>query len=860
MRLLILLAIAVRLAAQPTIGNVVIDNITSHGARATWTTTTGSMTSNRIRIGTSTGVYTTSWTPENTDFGSTDHGWFFNGLSPATNYFAVVCSTNGGGETCSSEQTFRTLMAESGNITVATLPTAVADLTPPTSFTTTYSVAADCSDLQSQLNTAAAQDGNNNYRVLIPASTVCGGRYSLPAKSGVNPNGTGWLVLTTDTTLPPVGTRVESTMIGNLARIVSNLIGVEYYQTTQPGSCTVGQVWVDSDSTTSSAYLYYCTATNTWTAQTPAGSGTSAPGTCTQGDFWWDSDEADQHQRLFLCQETNKPIRTYMEANANYEPYAALYGATSAKRWAVVGLRIERPRISTTYTDLLPTASGNGYEYFATNRCAIYTVPTNDRIIWDRLWIDGIGHPHRTLDSYCFAEGTNLVVRDSYFNEWNRWIPAGGFEWTPNTIFFRASGGPVLIQNNYFKNCHGITIFHSDDSAAGQVNDVTIKRNTFYEDPSHNRSIGSWGWWRRHMTEGKRGQRWLIEGNVYDGGWPANNQGATIGITPRPGGAPSRTNTNILADWTIQFNQFLFTPQAFIIAGHNDYSNHQILGATRLTIQNNLVYTTGESRTAATTGWPNGSSFAGQIANVGLGIENMSIRHNSFLNIKSPAGAANMLSHAWNQYNARLELSDNTYSVASSATTNYGVMIGGAYFGTDALQREWKSGDSAYSYTMAGNAMKYASGDANPYPSGNYRTTTLTDITNALYQNTLLGDEAAWRPKWNGILASSTARGSDGVESGVDWDGLDSAIGNARNLRVLSITSSAANVHYTAPDTTACTVEYGTSSSVFTGSRTTDTPAGSRFRTVALSGLTGGTTYYVRVYCARMLSTSFATL
>ncbi len=103
--------------------------------------------------------------------------------------------------------------------------------------------------------------------------------------------------------------------------------------------------------------------------------------------------------------------------------------------------------------------------------------------------------------------------------------------------------------------------------------------------------------------------------------------------------------------------------------------------------------------------------------------------------------------------------------------------------------------------------------------------------------------------KWLFLLAISiAAHGQFGA-----------AQGDARNLRVLAITSSAANVHYTAPDTTACTVEYGTSATVLTGSRIVDTPASSRFRTVALSGLTGGTVYYVRVYCNRMLSTSFTT-
>jgi hypothetical protein len=43
-----------------------------------------------------------------------------------------------------------------------------------------------------------------------------------------------------------------------------------------------------------------------------------------------------------------------------------------------------------------------------------------------------------------------------------------------------------------------------------------------------------------------------------------------------------------------------------------------------------------------------------------------------------------------------------------------------------------------------------------------------------------------------------------------------------------------------------------------TGTRVTDS-TGSRFRTKALTGLTGGTLYYFRVYCAKMTSSTFRT-
>jgi hypothetical protein len=96
--------------------------------------------------------------------------------------------------------------------------------------------------------------------------------------------------------------------------------------------------------------------------------------------------------------------------------------------------------------------------------------------------------------------------------------------------------------------------------------------------------------------------------------------------------------------------------------------------------------------------------------------------------------------------------------------------------------------------------------------------------------------------------------------AGADPDVIKAAYGEVYNLRALSITSSGATVAYTAPVAdTACVVEYGTSATAGTGTRVTDTPSGSRFRTKALTGLTTGTAYYARVYCSQMASVSFTT-
>ena len=107
-----------------------------------------------------------------------------------------------------------------------------------------------------------------------------------------------------------------------------------------------------------------------------------------------------------------------------------------------------------------------------------------------------------------------------------------------------------------------------------------------------------------------------------------------------------------------------------------------------------------------------------------------------------------------------------------------------------------------------------------------------------------------FRLKSSSLYASGGAgRGSDDKNLGADADAIDEAVGKVKNVRVREILSSGATLSYTAPDTDACSVEYGPSAAWGTGSRSSD-GGGYKGRNVTLGGLSGGTTYYYRVLCA----------
>lgn len=148
---------------------------------------------------------------------------------------------------------------------------------------------------------------------------------------------------------------------------------------------------------------------------------------------------------------------------------------------------------------------------------------------------------------------------------------------------------------------------------------------------------------------------------------------------------------------------------------------------------------------------------------------------------------------------------------------------------------------------MTNNATYDAGGGltGTGYPTGNLWPASLAAV--GFFDTTNLD----YRLKYSSTYAPSGA--------GANPDVIKAAYGEVYNLRTLSITGTGATVYYTAPDTSnSCTVEYGTSATAGTGSRVTDT-TGSRFRSKALTGLSGSTTYYIRVYCGQMTSSSFRT-
>jgi len=852
----------IALLAQPIISNAAVDNITAHGARFGWTTNVGASDS-RILVGV-TDPPTRSIVADGTS-SPTTHVWFASGLEADTLYYWRVCST-AGTEACTTSGTFTTLAAAPG---IATPPN------PPATFSTnypvingdSYNVAGDCHNLQSRIDLAASRDGSLNHEVVIPAGVVCVGRYDIPLKTGANPNGDGVVVIRGDAVMPPAGSRVTSDFANGYPTIISPYLLV-FYQTTAPGTCETGSIWVDSDAT--SNWVHYCTSPNVYTAKTvDTGSGHPSH-SCTADSWYRRTSVANLQEALWWCVTANTWVNVYVSGSNDFINFAALRSVNNVKGWRIAGVKIQALPEPSAYTDLLSRTSGSGDERGPRSFCLAYTQAGDNGVIFDRVWFEGQGFPHRQQEAICFADGTNIGVIDSYFNEINNWRPDNAGESTTHAIFFLNGPGPVIIRNNYFKNVGGFAVFVSDDNPLGQVNDVTIYRNDFFISPSMNQSepTGSRRYYFRHHVELKRGGRWAIVGNVFNGGFPSANPNASaIGITPRNGTATSlqcRTNQVGVFDLDVRSNKFLYVPQFLLLTGHNDTKNCNTLTTIRSRFDNNVVFTTGRSSTGVTNGI-NGWQYNGQVSEIGLGFEDFIFSNNIIREPTSACCNANFTTFGgnWSAYpNSRFEFENNIY-FGSNIGFQWSISVGGSgVYGTAALNDSIVP-NSTYSYRGNGRQFGQTGGVPNnaAFPSGNYNSQLVSDFATSFYRCTVCGDEAAWRPLYNSKFSgsSSVARGVDGRSAGPDFGQFDIDQGILYNLRALSVTSSSATVYWTAPDaTTACTLEYGTSSTPGTGVRVLDTPS-SRFRSVSLSGLSPATLYYSRVYCGRMISSSFQT-
>ena len=769
-----------------------------------------------------------------TDSGSsTAHSIPIGGLAGGTTYHYRINATNGGNTTTSADQTFDTTAVTP--ILSANLPTEFSTA-GPVSFTATATVST-CSGLQTQINTYSALDGNNNYRIDVSSSLSCEGQWTLPLKTGANPTGTGVIVIQSNGVYSPTGSRVGLT--DAVPTLIANRVSTRLLPSAPADCFFLGDFWWDDDAGVFA--LSKCTSTSpvTYVPITAAGSGTTVPATCTDGDWYYKTDVVDHNNRAFWCVGNNNYRQVlFVGDGAADTSYAALLVAANAKGYRVQGIKIATLGFPAAYTAQL---TQNTRTIGSVNRCLSSTPTTSTGIIFDRVIWDGIQFPYRTVYGLCPLDGVSNAVINSYFNELNRPLTDSSFEATANCIISYDGPGPIIIQNNFFKNCHGMSIFQSDESTVNaNPTDYVIRGNVMYEDPCHNAldpcaTAGRY-WMRRNQMELKRGVRWLIEGNLFDGGWASVTRGSCLSLTPRPGTVGVANNVIQITDITVQKNWFKNCMEPASVAGSNDsYALNTLIGK-RTTIQNNLFSDSSISSTGWSTGWPFGLTSRGYLHLIQLSPEDLIIRQNTYW-VAYGSDRADIYLNLGPYAGGGLIVADNIYypSVGGS-----GINGGGVGSGTATLNAYSTAGAGTPNWLVYGNYFFQQSG-VNP---ANYPATGITWYTNAA--DFLMQNVAAfnYRPKLS----------SPAIRAGWSQDEYVAASGQVYNLRVVptTITSSQATISYTAPNSAACTIRIPGKSDVVDA-------GGSRFRNTVFSGLSSATTYSYVVFCATSASGSFTT-
>ncbi len=334
-----------------TISSVQVSSITKSSARITYTTSVASTT--LIRYGTSTSYGYMSGNPARPP--GTYQDWFISGLAPSTTYHFCPLVTGSSNNTspCDGNTNDYSFTTSAGSNTVEqpVLPQSSVDTAMPIVTGQTFNVAPDCTNLQAQLNAAAAADGSLTHQVILPAGLVCDSTYTAPAKSA----GDGWIIVRTstpDSQLPDDDTRITPAQRPLMATIRDVHFTAESGADQEPNiswylPCQTGQYFWGAGANMGFDLKVCASDNNSW-APVAYTQGKGAPtGSCSAGSWYWDNtadttSETSRDLGAWLClielNATVHYVHMDMMQNGGNAQMAALQVAPHASHYRFEGI------------------------------------------------------------------------------------------------------------------------------------------------------------------------------------------------------------------------------------------------------------------------------------------------------------------------------------------------------------------------------------------------------------------------------------------------------------------------------------------------------------------------------------------
>lgn len=853
MKLLILILAAMSAMAQ-TYSAVSTSDATHSSVKVVWTTDTVAGTYVKYGLTVSYDRAT------NCNFATTSHECYMSGLEAGTLYHYAVCASD---VSCDgTDRTFTTLAAPSPHPASPTLPTSATMPANPTVWATDV-LASDCSDIQTRITAAAGADGAVNHRIRIPVSFDCavglpasGGADAsplyIPAKSGINSSGTGWIVIEPDWSgaeAVPEGVRVNSTFLAKMPiiRTPPSVAAIENPQST--GTCMAGQLWVDiaiygvggwalKECTTPGTNSYSLVAKTDFT-------GSSA--SCAVHHSWYNkTDAVAENYRYHWC-AAGVLYRVHLgslcvDAGAICLQAGAHHVRFNGIQFKPVPL-FSSGTIPAWHRELFANHFSFAGIVISGNASGVHDIVL-DRLNFEYEW------PYRIRNIW-YGKSQNLVFNNSRIKADYSVPSIDHVGCNPcHTAAAQLTGGSgALIENNFIESS-GITVFSSDDFTV--INDdVTIIGNDFLNGKKHltgtaeNTAYCAGCYFTaRHAIELKNGRRWLIEKNTFAEHFSSSiNQGDLIALSSRPG--PTRIP---LTDVTVRYNTARAVPNFGYVQGHNTFNEMGTI-ISRVSFDSNLVYGIDGALVAS-----GGVPREGRAFRLFYGTEDIWITRNLIRN--DCTGYAPWLALEENGPSEGLTMRDNIAWACSVGAPYYWVgrtSVGGGITGLNAgwpTTGGWAMGTNAI--VDAGAGFTSASG----YPTGNFFTTVAAvGFTNAAANDYRLAGGSPFR-SGSPTVTNVSGPSSTGADLGPDFASLPSAI----SAMVVTPTSSAAQFTFTAPSTGTCYVDTSTAAD-FTGAARVTDATGTLSRSITVSGLASSTTYYYRVMCGGDVETgSFNTL
>lgn len=361
-------------------------------------------------------------------------------------------------------------------------------------------------------------------------------------------------------------------------------------------------------------------------------------------------------------------------------------------------------------------------------------LPNN--FIIDRCYIHG--DPTAGGRRGIFLNAASVAVIDSYLSD---------FKESNNdsqAIMSANSPGPIKIVNNYLEAASENVMFGGQDPSITNLvpADIEIRQNYFFKPLSWRSS----SWSVKNLLEFKNAKRILIEGNVFENSWSADQDGTAILITPK--------NQNNTAPWTtteditIRYNQIKNANVGVRMCGSNcDQTETET--QNRVHIHDNAI----EVNTAL--GYSNTALFS-----LLKDVTNLTINHNTGFVLGSGSSRL-MIQNSGNPHPDYLDFRNNIVSNGM-----YGWKADGIGGGTTSIEAYFDN------YEFLNNAIIGASSGG--YPDSTYYPANISAVGFVDYSG------GNYR-----LSASSPYKnaGTDGKDLGADIDAIEAAIAGSAGLK-----------------------------------------------------------------------------